>query len=88
MGDMGDIFNDMKDMQKTQRAARAATNGAKINDVRQRVDHLSIDASGTWNITKGTTKVQFYPTKGTWQVGGKMRRGGVEKFITWLDTLA
>lgn len=56
---------------------------------------FNIDDSGTFNIrifsnrgpirsrNKGST-IQFYPTKGTWQVKGRMWHGGVDAFETWV----
>lgn len=85
MGDMGDIFNDLKDIRREQRAGRAAEANAAIDDVRAKVDSLAVDPNGTWNVIKGSHKIQYYPTKGTWQERGKMRRGGVEAFSKWLD---
>jgi len=87
MGDMGDLFNDLKQIRREQRAARSTQAGSMVNDVREKVDSLTVDANGTWNITKGTHKIQFYPTKGTWQVRGKMLRGGIFGFINWLEKL-
>jgi len=85
MGDMGDIFNDMKDMQREQRKARSTQAGSMIEDVRAKVDSLTPDPNGTWNIVKGQMKIQFYPTKGTWQIKGRMMRGGIHSFMNWLD---
>lgn len=57
--------------------------------------YFSTDESGTFNIkvfghrgplrsrNKGST-IQFYPTKGTWQVKGRMWHGGVVAFETWV----
>lgn len=85
MGDMGDIFNDLKDLRKIQRAERSTQASAMVNDVRAKVDSLNVDPNGTWNIVKGALKVQFYPTKGTWQVKGRMMRGGVMSFMNWIE---
>lgn len=87
MGDMGDLFNDLKDIRREQRAARSTQAGAMVDDVRSKVDKLVVDANGTWNVVKGIYKIQFYPTKGTWQYRGKMMRGGIFSFINWLDNL-
>lgn len=84
MGDMGDIFNDLKDIRREERAARKSQAVAVIDDVREIVDSLAVDPNGTWNITKGTLKIQYYPTKGTWQIRGRMMRGGIESFKNWL----
>lgn len=85
MGDMGELFNDLKDIRREQRAARSTQAGAMVDDVRAKVDSLAVDPSGTWNIVKGSQKIQFYPTKGTWQVRGRMLRGGIFAFINWLE---
>jgi hypothetical protein len=87
MGDMGDIFNDLKDIRREQRAARSTQAQAMYHDVAAKVDTMTMDASGTWNISKGIYKIQFYPTKGTWQYRGKMMRGGIHSFMNWLDNL-
>lgn len=85
MGDMGDIFNDMKDMRKAERKARSTQAGSMVEDVRKLVDSLAVDPNGTWNIVKGQQKIQFYPTKGTWQIRGRMQRGGIHSFMNWLE---
>ena len=87
MGDMGDIFREIDESKKRERAARSTQAMSMINDVRKKVDILSVDPSGTWNITKGTHKIQFYPTKGTWQYNRRMLRGGIFSFINWLEKL-
>lgn len=87
MGDMGDLFNDLKDIRREQRAARSTQAGSMINDIREKVDSLTVDASGTWNVVKGSHKMQFYPTKGTWQYRNRMFRGGVFSFVNWLEKL-
>jgi hypothetical protein len=85
MGDMGDLYNDLKGHRQTQRQARNTQAMQMVNDVRDTVDSLTVDASGTWNITKGQQKIQFYPTKGTWQHNGRMMHGGIFQFINWLE---
>lgn len=87
MGDMGELFNGLKDIRREQRAARSTQAGAMVDDVRKMVDSLTVDASGTWNIVKGTNKLQFYPTKGTWQYRNRMLRGGIHSFMNWLEKL-
>lgn len=56
---------------------------------------FNVDGSGTFNVRvfsyrelarsrgKGST-IQFYPTKGTWQVKGRMWHGGIDAFETWI----
>lgn len=85
MGDMGDLYRDVKEHRQTQRQARNTQAASMVNDVRNTVDALTVDDSGTWNITKGQNKIQFYPTKGTWQHKGKMFHGGIFQFVNWLE---
>jgi len=85
MGDMGDIFNDLKDIRRQERASRSTQAFAMIDDVRQLVDSLTVDPNGTWNVIKGATKVQFYPTKGTWQYRNRIIPGGIHSFMNWLE---
>lgn len=87
MGDMGDIFREINESKKVERAARSTQAMSMINDVKGKVDSLTVDGSGTWNITKGVHKLQFYPTKGTWQYKKRMFRGGIFSFINWLEKL-
>ncbi len=87
MGDMGDIFNDLKDIRREQRATRSTQAMSMYNDVAKMVDKISVDPSGTWNIVKRDNKIQFYPTKGTWQHRGRMLRGGIHSFMNWLEKL-
>ena len=57
--------------------------------------HFVMDPSGTFNVklydsrkmfsSKPSATIQFYPTKGTWQVRGKMWHGGVDAFATWVQ---
>ena len=84
MGDMGELFNDLKEERRTHRQARATQAASMIEEVRAAVDSLIVDPNGTWNIVKNGEKVQFYPTKGTWQYRGKMMHGGVFQFTNWL----
>ena len=56
---------------------------------------FELDASGTFNVKlwserklfpkKPDATIQFYPTKGSWQVRGKMWHGGVDAFSTWVQ---
>jgi hypothetical protein len=87
MGDMGDLFNDLKDIRKTQRASRSTQAAQMLDDVRAKVDSVRVDENGTWNVVKGTNKVQFYPTKGTWQFRNRILNGGIFSFINWLEKL-
>lgn len=87
MGNMGDIFRDGKEIVQERRRSRSTQAGSMVEDVRKTVDVLNVDPSGSWNIVKGSHKIQFYPTKGTWQYKNRMYRGGVFSFIDWLDTL-
>ena len=87
MGDMGELFNDLKDIRREQRAARSTQAASMVHDVQAKADSVVVDASGTWNVVKGSHKIQFYPTKGTWQYRNKMFRGGIFSFINWLEKL-
>lgn len=87
MGDMGDLFNDLKDIRRQQRRSRSTQASSMVDDVRAKADSLTVDASGSWNVSKGPHKIQFYPTKGTWQYRNRMYRGGIFSFINWLDKL-
>jgi hypothetical protein len=57
---------------------------------------FNVDRSGTFNIRlksntgpvrkrESLTTIQFYPTKGTWQIKGKMFHGGVDAFTAWIE---
>jgi len=85
MGDMGELFNDLKDIRREQRAARSTQAASMIEDARKLADSIKVDENGTWNVVKGRTKVQFYPTKGTWQYRNRMLRGGIFSFMNWLE---
>lgn len=99
MGDLFNDLKDMRRTRAQQRVAEfqgkrkdiEAAISAVVADNRSMVN-FDMDASGTFNVRlfsshglmrKGST-IQFYPTKGTWQVKGRMWHGGVDAFETWI----
>ena len=85
MGDMGEVFRAMDQYTSERRSERHAKAKDRQAEVEEMVDTLTVDNSGTWNIKKGDCKIQYYPTKGTWQFRNKMHRGGLDAFVSWLD---
>ena len=85
MGDMGELCRELKEHRQTHRQARMTQAASMVNDIRAKVDSLTVDDNGTWNIIKGNCKAQFYPTKGTWQANGRMYHGGIFQFVNWLE---
>ena len=88
MGDMRELFDDLKELRRRDRATRATQAAAMIQLVRDNSDSVNIDANGTWNVKKGSHRIQFYPTKGTWQYRNKMFRGGIYAFVNWLEKIS
>jgi hypothetical protein len=100
MGDIFNDLKDIKRTRAQERVAEFEKKRFSIQDsIRKVLDHkraevfFSTDASGTLNVKIYTnrgvfqhkpTNIQFYPTKGTWQVKGKMWHGGVDAFQTWI----
>jgi hypothetical protein len=98
MGDLFNDLKDMRKTRAEERTAefmaRKADLADKIREIAEGRRHelyTDIDASGTWNIRiygrqagrKGAT-IQYYPTKGTWQVKGRMWHGGLDSFENWI----
>lgn len=87
MGDMGEIFRAMDACAKDTRDKRHTEAKARAQEVRDEVDTFKVDPNGTWNLKRGEAKIQYYPTKGTWQYKNQMYRGGLDAFIAWLSKL-
>lgn len=87
MGDMGDLYRAWDEYKSVRRVDKALKALEVIDDVRATVDSLVVDPSGTWNIVQGKHKIQFYPTKGSWQYRNKMYHGGIDSFRGWLSKI-
>lgn len=100
MGDLFNDLKDIRRTRAQQRVTEFESKRQALeNAIREVVTaersqvYFSLDASGTFNIKihshtgplrRRDSTIQFYPTKGTWQVKGRMWHGGVDAFQTWI----
>lgn len=81
MGDMAEIFNDMKAAAKERREERGMVETAKLAALGIRATEQSKFVFRI-EVERGT--VMYYPSGGTWQFKGKVRRGSAEHLLTYL----
>lgn len=107
MGDLFNDLKDIRRTKAQQRVAEFESKRQALEDaIKEVADErgyqvfFRVDQSGTWNITldraTGTLRgrrstIQFYPTKGTWQVAAKgkstmVRHHGPDAFAAWIKT--
>lgn len=100
MGDIFNDMKDMRRMRGQERLTEFRDKRADVEDAITKVVaeeggqvSYDVDASGTFNVRlvspRGPLRgrrftVQFYPTKGSWQVRGRMLHGGLDAFTVWI----